>query len=291
MVYDGNRAFEVSRIFGHHGSTNGDGRACKFPKFVDVGETTAEGCVTTRDRLSCEATFGFKADPFKNKCNDMPRLYVITATAEPTAVILRRGPSRWYHVIQWDMHRDEFVHGAWVKGRIYEEKCDVSPDGRLLLYFIHQGNRVRTEFTDSWTAISRVPWLQALVVWPQGQTYGGGGRFVDDTSIALRGIHSSPLDEFPANGIKVTSNNWETPVHHPTDDVPDADWCGRDHKDRIIFSRGGSLFRRIKDKDMLIADFTDLTPSPQAAPDWAGKPLAQASSKQTGKRSRRSRGS
>jgi hypothetical protein len=121
MVYDGNRAFEVSRIFGHHGSTNGDGRACKFPKFVDVGETTAEGCVTTRDRLSCEATFGFKADPFKNKCNDMPRLYVITATAEPTAVILRRGPSRWYHVIQWDMHRDEFVHGAWVKGRIYEE--------------------------------------------------------------------------------------------------------------------------------------------------------------------------
>jgi len=216
---------------------------------------------------------------------------VITATAEPTAVILRRGPSRWYHVIQWDMHRDEFVHGAWVKGHIYEEKCDVSPDGRLLLYFIQQGNRVRTEFTDSWTAISRVPWLQALVVWPQGQTYGGGGRFVDETSIALRGIHSSPLDEFPANGIKVTSNNWETPVHHPTDDVPDADWCGRDHKDRIIFSRGGSLFRRIKDKDMLIADFTDLTPSPQAAPDWAGKPLAQASSKQTGKRSRRSRGS
>ena len=67
------------------------------------------------------ATSGFKADPFKNKCNDMPRLYVITATAEPTAVILRRGPSRWYHVIQWDMHRDEFVHGAWVKGRIYEE--------------------------------------------------------------------------------------------------------------------------------------------------------------------------
>jgi hypothetical protein len=51
----------------------------------------------------------------------MTRLFVITARDEPTAVILRRGPSDWYHVIQWHTCRDAFVHGAWFKGRIYEE--------------------------------------------------------------------------------------------------------------------------------------------------------------------------
>jgi hypothetical protein len=219
----------------------------------------------------------------------MARLFVITATHAPAAVILRRGPSRWYHIIQWNTHRDEFVHGAWVKGRIYEDRCDVSPDGRLLLYFIHQGSRGCTPFTDSWTAISRVPWLEALVVWPRGNTYGGGGRFVEEAAVALRGTHHSPLDEFPAKGIKVTSNDWDTPLHHPTDDVPDADWCGRDHEGRIIFSRGGLLFRRKKNTDMLIADFTDLTPSPQAAPGWAGQPLVETPLNKAAKRSRRRR--
>jgi hypothetical protein len=51
-LYDGHRAFEVFRIFGHHGSTNGDGGAWKFPKFLDVRETTAEGRITMRGRLS-----------------------------------------------------------------------------------------------------------------------------------------------------------------------------------------------------------------------------------------------
>jgi hypothetical protein len=51
-LYDGHRAFEVSRIFGHCGSTNGDRGACKFPKFLDVRETTAEVRIATRDRLS-----------------------------------------------------------------------------------------------------------------------------------------------------------------------------------------------------------------------------------------------
>jgi len=197
----------------------------------------------------------------------MARLFVIFAKREPTAVILRRGPSAWYHIIQWDTVRDTFVHGAWIKGRIYEEKCDVSPDGRLLLYFVHQGSRVRTEFTDAWTAISRVPWLQALVVWPQGTTYGGGGRFVGDSTIALRGVLDSPLADFPLRGIRVVSA--ETPVHQPTDDVPGADWCGRDHRDQVVFSRAGQLFRRRNGRDTLVADFTDLKPGPRPAPAWA----------------------
>jgi hypothetical protein len=201
----------------------------------------------------------------------MVKLFVIPAKTEPTAVILRRGPSAWYHVIQWATRRDVFVHGAWIKGRIYDERCDISPDGRLLLYFIHQGSRFNTEFTDSWTAVSRVPWLHALAVWPQGTTYNGGGRFIDNWTIALRGVWKPPLEKFPLGRIRVIEA--ETPLQQATENVPDADWCGRDHDDRIVFTRAGCLFRRTNGKDALIADFMELKPDPHAAPDWAGQPV------------------
>jgi hypothetical protein len=68
-----------------------------------------------------------------------PRLFVIFANAANEAVIFRRGPAQWYHLIRWDTRNDEFHPGAWIRGRIYPERCDLSPDGELLLYFVHQG--------------------------------------------------------------------------------------------------------------------------------------------------------
>lgn len=203
----------------------------------------------------------------------MAKLFVIPARDEPTAVILRRGPSNWYHVIQWDTQRDYFVHGAWIKGRIYEEQCDISPDGRLLLCFILQGRRIRTESTDIWTAVSRAPWLKALVLWPQGSTfYGGGGRFIENDTVALRSIVTPPLDSLSSHAIR-TVEEADIPAHTSSKDVPDSDWCGRDHEGRIIFSRAGELFRRTMGKETLIADFSNLKPNPQSAPDWAAEPL------------------
>src|SRR5262249_44616225 len=69
------------------------------------------------------------------------RLHVLLAREAPVAVILRRGPSAWYQVILWRTDRDTFEDGAWFKGRLYEERCDLSPDGELLLYFALQGSR------------------------------------------------------------------------------------------------------------------------------------------------------
>ena len=67
-----------------------------------------------------------------------------------------------------------------------EEKCDLSPDGRLFVYLVLQGSRWGTQFTNAWTAVSRVPWLTAPAVWPQGTTYGGGGRFLDNLRLVVR---------------------------------------------------------------------------------------------------------
>jgi hypothetical protein len=113
--------------------------------------------------------------------------------------------------------------------------------------------------------------MHALVLWPQGTTYGGGGRFIDNRTIALRGVLYPPHKDFPLRGLRVVEG--DAPLHGKTYDVPRADWCGQDHNGRIVFSQGGLLFRREKRADRIIADFTDLTPRPEAAPEWATRPL------------------
>ncbi len=199
----------------------------------------------------------------------MAHLFVIQATDVPTAVILRRGPSRWYQVIQWNTRTDEFTHGSWIKGRIYEDKCDVSPDGQLLLYFVHKGSQFNTSFTHAWTAVSRVPYLQALTLWPQGTTYGGGGRFVTNRKLALRGVLDLPHEDFPLCGLQVVDA--ETPLHSCGGIVANSDWSGIDHGGRTVFSRGYCLYARSDATDTMLADFSNLHPDPRPAPAHAGE--------------------
>lgn len=198
------------------------------------------------------------------------RLFVIPARNAPVAAVLRRGPSDWYQVLRWDLDRDVVEGGAWFHGRIYEDRCDVSPDGALFLYFVH-GGRSRPGYTDSWTAVSRLPWLFAHALWPSGTTYGGGGRFVDRRRIVLRGAGKAHPDHEP-HGLEVVDG--DAPLHARSNEIEDAEWDGRDFRGRVLFARAGKLFRRERDRDVEIADLNDRAPSPEPAPDWARRPLA-----------------
>lgn len=199
------------------------------------------------------------------------RLFVIFARAAPVAAILRRGPTDWYQVIRWDTERDVFDEGAWFHGRVYEERCDLSPDGELLLYFCH-GGRMREGYTDSWTAVSRLPWLYALALWPWRTTYGGGGRFVGDRELSLR--IGGAIDTHPdhrADGLVVhTLARGESLDVHRSSGEPDSDWSGVDPRGRRVFTRGGKVFREGRE----LIDLGDRKPSPTRAPDWARKPLS-----------------
>jgi hypothetical protein len=109
------------------------------------------------------------------------RLNVLLARESPMAVVFRRGPSKSVAVISWDTARDEFRLGQWLKGRIYEHRCDLSPSGQKLIYFVGSyRNPMRT-----WTAVSRPPFLTALLLWPKGDAWGGGGLFENERTILL----------------------------------------------------------------------------------------------------------
>ncbi|MBI2093698.1 MAG: hypothetical protein HYT88_03130 [Candidatus Omnitrophica bacterium] len=109
------------------------------------------------------------------------RLFAILARETPLAVVLRRGPSKQVQLIRWDRAKDRFEYGQWLKGRIYERRCDLSPSGDKLIYFAAKYKKPLF----SWTAVSRPPYLTALTLWPKGDGWGGGGLFKSEQAILL----------------------------------------------------------------------------------------------------------
>ena len=117
----------------------------------------------------------------KKPLTSRARLYAILARDSSQAIVFRRGPSKQVLLLRWDTATDEIEEGQWLKGRIYERRGDISPDGRLLIYFAaSQKPPYRT-----WTAISRPPWLTALALWPKGDAWGGGGHFASNREVLL----------------------------------------------------------------------------------------------------------
>src|SRR2546426_11287690 len=68
-----------------------------------------------------------------------PRIHVLLAREAPLGLVIRRGPSKSVCTLLWDQERDTFKLGQWMRGRIYERRCDLSPDGQHFIYFAMNG--------------------------------------------------------------------------------------------------------------------------------------------------------
>jgi hypothetical protein len=111
-----------------------------------------------------------------------PRLFGIAATAAPVVAVLRRGPTDWCHVGRWDLDAMRYEPGSWLRGTLYPQRCDLSPDGRWLCYFTLKSG-ADWSAGGTYIALSRLPWLTALAAWGSGGTWTRGLHFVDDTSV------------------------------------------------------------------------------------------------------------
>ena len=123
------------------------------------------------------------------------RLYALVAREARKAIVFRRGPSKNVLLLDWDLETDRLTPGQWFKGRIYERRCDLSPDGDWLVYFAakHHGP------LGTWTAVSRPPYLTALALWAKGDTWGGGGLFDDARNLRLN--HRPGHESYLADGF------------------------------------------------------------------------------------------
>lgn len=84
-------------------------------------------------------------------------------------VVLRRKPSRLYHVIRINTKYGSWEQGSWFRGRLYEKRCDVSFDGNWLVYLALGAKG------QSWNGISMLPRLATVAEGANMGTWNGGG--------------------------------------------------------------------------------------------------------------------
>jgi hypothetical protein len=136
----------------------------------------------TRAKAPRDALPGARTESPTPRTPPTARVYAIVARDARTAVVFRRGPTKQVRMLRWDLATDRVEGGQWLSGRIYEERCDLSPDGALLVYF---AGKFKPE-VDTFTAISRPPFFTALAFWPDRGTWGGGGVFETNRRVALQ---------------------------------------------------------------------------------------------------------
>lgn len=79
------------------------------------------------------------------------------------------------------------------------------------VYFASRFNRHTVEdqeFTHAWTAVSKLPWLTALALWPKGDCWWGGGLFLDNHSLFLnhRPSEAVPHPQHKPAKLRVSPN-------------------------------------------------------------------------------------
>ena len=119
------------------------------------------------------------------------RLHAIFAVDRPLAVVFRRGPSKQVCTFLWNREKDTFKLGQWLKGRIYERRSDLSPNGKYLLYFAMNG-KWNSETRGAWTAVSKAPYLKVIALYAKGDCWEGGGLFLSQDSFWLNDRYFTP---------------------------------------------------------------------------------------------------
>ncbi len=117
----------------------------------------------------------------KRSINPATRLWGIVARKAPRVVIFRRGPTKQVLLVSWHTDTHEIFAGQWLKARVFERRSDLSPSGEKLIYFASDYGRD----LQTWTAVSRPPFFTALLLWPKGDSWGGGGLFDTERRIRL----------------------------------------------------------------------------------------------------------
>jgi hypothetical protein len=193
------------------------------------------------------------------------RLSVFPARDAPIGAILRRGPSEWAQLTRWHRDADTFEPGQWFHGRVYERRCDLSPDGRLFIYFAakHGPRRDDDDIGEAWTAIARPPYFTALALWRNLGSWYGGGAFRTDGHVLLDvACGGDPHPKFQPRGLKfgrcpAESAPWEQPLLRDGWQLAERGFDPRTHRrigEREIWERpdpdlGVKLCRQVEDVD------------------------------------------
>lgn len=155
-----------------------------------------------------------------------PRIYCIPAAKAPVVAVFARGPTNWCHVGRWDLAERRYEPGAWLGGRIFPRRSDLSPDGRYLCYFAHQPSATWVH-GEAYVALSRLPWLTALHAFSTCGTWTRGYYFTEGEDCENPGGVELPIPYGlrPFTAVQFASERrrgWEEAADSPRRDPGDA---------------------------------------------------------------------
>jgi hypothetical protein len=122
----------------------------------------------------------------------------LPAAKAPVVVVIRRKPSKLFHVIRVDTVTGKYEQGAWFTGKLYPQRCDVSFDGEWLVY-LAMGAR-----GDTWNGISRLPRLTTLSEGGNRGTWNGGGYWRSRDVLCLNRWTAPPSAQLPFRTEQLT---------------------------------------------------------------------------------------
>jgi hypothetical protein len=207
------------------------------------------------------------------------RLHLFHAREAARTLVLRQGPTTTYRMILWDRDSGQFHDGQWLKHKIYIERCDLSPDGKHFLYFTLDG-QWGAPTKGSYTVVCKPPYFTAIRLFPQGDTWGGGGYFVDEKRFCIN-AGGRPTDIIGrGDGLEQVFATVPTPSnpHGLSDAKGKALHLSAATRDWLAAGRpapstaeeyetdGPCLYRQKNGTRHLIRDFSDMVFEPVIAP-------------------------
>lgn len=109
------------------------------------------------------------------------RIFLLPAKTSPYVIVIRRQPSKLFHVIRWNTSDNRLEHGSWFRGKLYPNRCDVSFDGQWMVY-LAMGSKGET-----WNGVCRLPFLRTYLEAENLGTWNGGGYWSDKKTLLLNG--------------------------------------------------------------------------------------------------------
>lgn len=97
------------------------------------------------------------------------RIELIPAKEAAKVLVIRRKPSKLFHVLLWDTAAGVLEAGSWFRGKLYAKRCDLSFDGRWMCYLAMGADG------STWNGVSEAPFLKCLATAENTGTWYGGG--------------------------------------------------------------------------------------------------------------------
>ena len=105
------------------------------------------------------------------------RIHLLSSKEAPYVVIIRRKPSKTFHIIRWNVEHDEFEQGSWFTGHIYALRSDVSFDGKWMVYMARGAGGAL------WNGVCLLPYLRTYLEADAPDSWGGGGYWKDSKTL------------------------------------------------------------------------------------------------------------